>query len=148
MRRLFLFLARVLMSVVFLIAATNQCVNWSETVESLVMAFSHWHMHLEGLSYSDNFIQFCISISPLLMGISVFLECVGGVLILSGVKLRLGAFLLFLFTVPATFLYHPFWFDIGESFHINMEIFFKNLFIVGALLYLLVVPQHKQAPTP
>ena len=148
MRRFFLFLARILMSVIFLVSAAHQCINWSDTVEGLVMAFCHWHLHLDGVSYGDNFIQFCISISPLLMGIGVFLEFVGGVLILLGIKLRLGAFLLLVFTLPVTFLYHPFWFDIGESFQVQIAMFLKNLFMCGAFLYLLVAPQHKQNSTP
>ncbi|NGX50376.1 MAG: Inner membrane protein YphA [Chlamydiae bacterium] len=145
MRKLFLFIARALFSLIFIMAGVSKIFNWSDTVDGMVMTFRKWQMHLEGSLYIGDFLQFCSSIAPLLIGTAICLEIVGGVLILTNVKMRLGALLLLIFLIPTTVIYHAFWFEIGSGFHLQMTMFLKNLSILGALLYFLVSAPSKSA---
>jgi len=65
-------------------------------------------------------------------------------LIFTGFKVRVGAFLLLIFMIPVTLIMHPFWFSIGSEMHQEISIFLKNLSLIGALLYILVVPQPQR----
>jgi putative oxidoreductase len=57
-------------------------------------------------------------------------ECIGGVLLIIGLKTRCTALLLIIFTIVATLLAHQFWVDPGQRIQ-----FFKNLAIIGGLLF-------------
>lgn len=147
MRKIFLLIARTLFSLIFISAGVSQLYNWSETTTRLAGAFCQWQMYFESSAYASDNIRFCVSITPFLIGIAIFLEVVGGLLILSNYKMRLGAFFLLIFLVPTTLIFHSFWLEIGEGFHIQLELLLKNLSIIGALLYFLIRPQEKKATT-
>jgi len=145
MRKLLLFIARSLFCLIFIVAGVSKLFNWSDTVHSLVMTFSQWQMYLEGSAHINDFLQFNISIAPLLIGGAILLELVGGFLILTNIRMRLGAFLLLIFLIPTTVMFHPFWFEIGADFNIQMAMFLKNLSILGALFYFMIGTSPKKA---
>jgi len=145
MRKIFLLIARTLFSLIFIGAGVSQLYNWSETTTRLTGAFCQWQMYFESSAYASENIRLFVSITPILIGIAIFLEVVGGLLILANYKMRLGAFFLLIFLVPTTLIFHSFWLEIGEGFHIQLEQFLKNLSIIGALLYFLIRPQEKKA---
>jgi putative oxidoreductase len=76
--------------------------------------------------------------SPTLMlaGAIVFL-IVGSVSILLGFKARVGATLLLIFLVLATYYFHNFWALSGEAQQNQMIQFFKNLGLMGAMLMIM-----------
>lgn len=138
-----LFIARILICLVFIVAGVSKILNWSEMEEGLVMTFCHWHTELDGFHASEKFVEFLISSAPILLAAATFLELVGGILVLFGVKMRWGAFLLLLFLIPVTFIYHDFWFYSGDRFHVEFAMFMKNLSIIGTLLLLTFGPAFK-----
>ncbi len=144
MRKVLLFIARALISIIFLVAAAGKLMNWQENVDSLVMVFAKWHMHLEGGITSSDLNGFLVSSAPILLGIALFLEVVGGLLLFLGLKVRLGALLLLLFLIPTTLIYHAFWFEIGPDLHREFATFLKNLALIGGLLYIAASPQLKR----
>ena len=71
--------------------------------------------------------------APVWLGYLIaFIELVGGLMILFGIKAKAGALLLLLFTIVATLLAHQFWLDPTQNVHA-----LKNLAIMGALLMIM-----------
>jgi putative oxidoreductase len=70
------------------------------------------------------------------LGAAAALEILGGLAILAGFKTRIAAWLLFLFLIPTTLLFHNFWTMQGMERMDNQGHFMKNLAIMGGLLLL------------
>lgn len=62
--------------------------------------------------------------------LTILIEAGGGLMLVLGIKARLAALALFLFIIPVTVLFHPFWADPGQ-----MTNFWKNASIMGGMLY-------------
>lgn len=69
--------------------------------------------------------------------LAILFELVGGLLILLGWHTRIGVYLLMLFLLPTTFLFHNFLGLQGHEQAEEMAHFLKNLTIYGGLLLLL-----------
>ncbi|MCB1109477.1 MAG: DoxX family membrane protein [Chlamydiia bacterium] len=139
------YIARGLFSLIFLFAGAGKLMNWQGTVDALSMKLSNWYMHLEGTVMSRDVHEFLMGSTETLLGVATFLEILGGLLLLFGIKVRWGAFFLLLFLVPVTVIFHAFWFEIGADRQREMAVFLKNLALIGALLYFLVGPQPHKA---
>lgn len=63
-------------------------------------------------------------------------EILGGVAVLAGFKARIAAWVLFLYLIPTSFMFHNFWAMHGMEQQDNMAHFMKNLAIMGGLLFL------------
>ncbi|WP_216906453.1 DoxX family protein [Synechococcus sp. CCY 0621] len=70
-----------------------------------------------------------LPIAPVLLAAAMVLMAVGSVLVISGVRVRLGAILLLLFLVPTTLIFHNDVSDPQERIAL-----LKNLSIMGGLL--------------
>ena len=69
---------------------------------------------------------------------AIFLLVVGGILLLIGYRVKLGALMLLAYWVPVTFIVHSFWNDPESIRRIQSILFMRNLGIVGGLLFLYV----------
>jgi putative oxidoreductase len=67
---------------------------------------------------------------------AVELAC--GLAILAGFKTRVAAWLLFLYLIPVSFIFHNFWAVQGQEQQMQMVNFLKNVAIMGAMLVLSV----------
>jgi len=72
----------------------------------------------------------------MLVGAIVFL-LVGSVSVASGYHARIGASLLLVFLVLATYYFHPFWKLEGQAQQEQMIQFLKNLSMIGAMLFVI-----------
>lgn len=70
------------------------------------------------------------------LGCALLIELLGGLAILTGFATPLTAWILFLYMIPTTFLFHNFWVMQGGDRLDNMVHFEKNLAIMGGLLLL------------
>jgi len=70
------------------------------------------------------------------LGIAMIVELVGGLAILAGLYTRFTAWIVFLYMIPTTFLFHNFWTMQGAARDDNMLHFEKNIAIMGGLLIL------------
>jgi putative oxidoreductase len=61
-----------------------------------------------------------------------------GLAILAGFKTRFAAWLLFLYLIPVTYIFHNFWAVQGQEQQVQMVNFLKNVAIMGAMLVLSV----------
>jgi putative oxidoreductase len=72
----------------------------------------------------------------MLVGAIVFL-IVGSAFVAVGYRARLGAALLLVFLILATYYFHPFWKLAGAERQAQMIQFMKNLALMGAMLFIM-----------
>ncbi|REK10780.1 MAG: DoxX family protein [Planctomycetota bacterium] len=108
---------RVMLATIFLMSALgNKIPNFSRTVE---------YMTANGVPAPN----------VMLIGAIVFLLA-GGISVVLGFKARIGASLLAVFLILATYYFHDFWTYASDSqeFQMQMIQFMKNLGLMGAML--------------
>ncbi len=106
-------IGRILLSCIFLVSAYAKLGEWNGSVQML---------QTQGLPAA-----------PILLAIAVAIEGLGGLAISTGFYARAGAWALFLYLIPVTFVFHSFW-NVGPAQQ-NMQLvsFLKNLSIMGGL---------------
>jgi putative oxidoreductase len=99
---------------------------------AIFIAASLGHFSPDTIAFaSDNGVPLASLIVPL-WGIIGFL---GGLSVLIGFKAKQGAWLLVIFLLPATFMFHQFWnMDDAVQMEIQKSMFMKNLSMLGAAL--------------
>ncbi len=106
---------RLMIATIFLLSALgNKIPQFSQVAE---------HMGAEGVPAPQ----------LLLVGAIVFLIA-GSISIIVGYKARIGALLLFVFLVLATYFFHDFWTFEGEEQQSQMIQFMKNLALMGTMV--------------
>jgi putative oxidoreductase len=70
--------------------------------------------------------------------IGATVECVGGILIISGYRTRFASLLMILFVIVATAISHRYWEFADAARRAQESQFFKNLAIIGGFLLLFV----------
>lgn len=107
---------RILLSVIFLLSGVTKLTTWGATAG---------YMKAKGMPY----------VSALLAG-AIIVELFGGLGVLLGARAKLAAWMLFLYLIPVTLMFHNFWAYQGMERVDNMVHFLKNLAIMGGLLTL------------
>ena len=105
---------RVLLSLVFILSGISKIIDWPGTAA---------YMAAQGLP-----------LVPLLLGLAAAIEILGGISLLLGWNARWGAWLLFLYLIPVTLVFHNFWALAGAEQQTQLVNFLKNLSIMGGLL--------------
>ncbi len=137
MQRAVGFLGRVCFSLIFIIAGVNKILNWDATEQYLVNQMLDVLSKSYHQAWAQSLFDQILPLAPTLLVIGTIAELVGGLLILLGIQVRLGAFILFLFMIPTTILFHNFWTLQGSERELQMIMFMKNLSILGGTLILL-----------
>jgi putative oxidoreductase len=107
---------RILLALIFFASALGEINDWKGTAD---------YMEQNGV----------VAIPFFLAGAIVF-ELFGSLSVAAGVKARYGAFLLVVFLIPASLVFHAFWkiADDPVMARLQMISFMKNVAIMGALL--------------
>ena len=103
---------RTFLALVFIIAGFGKITGWEGTLG---------YMASKGLPMTEA-----------LLALAILIELGGGLLLLLGFQARWAALALFLFLIPVTLIFHPFWAD-PEQYNA----FMKNLAIMGGMLYIM-----------
>lgn len=110
---------RILIAFIFLQSGYDKLFNFSKTA---------------GLMASKG-----IPMAEVLLVPTIAILLVGGLMILVGWHARWGALALFLFMVPATLIFHPYW-TFPEAQKLNQfHHFVKNVALMGAMLYIVAL---------
>ncbi len=131
-------LARFFIGLIFLTAVISKILNWHDTEKSLMNQLCEWQTYLGFSEAAQNCLAMVAPWTPLLLITATLFEIIGGLLVILGVKEKLGAALLILFLIPVTLIMHPFWFEQGPMQEMQTIMFLKNLAILGGLLLILV----------
>ncbi len=110
------FFGRLLISLIFILAGVMKIFIFSETVSALQEA---------GIKGAGIFTV-----------VALLFELIGGLLVLAGWHTRFGVYLLMIFLVPTTLIFHGFWNFQGHELAEQMSHFLKNMAIFGGLLLL------------
>ncbi len=109
-------IGRILMSVVFILGGIGKITGFS--FEESMVAGKH------------------VPLPAVALAIALIIELLGGIAILIGLWTRAVAWIVFLYLIPTTLLFHNFWAMTGADRMDNMIHFEKNLAIMGGLLIL------------
>ncbi|MBJ7448786.1 MAG: DoxX family protein [Parachlamydiales bacterium] len=110
-------IGRVLISLIFLVVG--------------IYKVTHWH---EMTDYLDA-VKIPMPYASLLL--ATIIELLGGLMLLLGYKARFGAFVLLIFLIPTTFIFHSYWNVHSAAYSTQMMMFWKNMAIAGGLFILL-----------
>lgn len=137
--RFILGLGRMCVSLLFLLSGASTLFRWQQTEMSLSSVLADWHSHMMNSEMFGQLFSDLLAWTPLLLTVAVVFQLLGGILLFFGWKVRLGSALLVLFLLPATILFHQFWYVEGTERATQVVEFFKNLSILGGLLCLLAI---------
>lgn len=112
-------LGRVLIALIFLRSAIGKIVNFTATAGLMAS---------RGMPYPEY----------LLVG-AIAIELIGGTALVFGYKVRHAAAALIVFLVPATLIFHNYWAADAAQVVNQTTHFFKNVAILGALVFLMGV---------
>jgi putative oxidoreductase len=104
-------IGRVLLGLMFLISGLNKIADPAGT---------HHYMTLMGMTWMTTVFY---------LG-AVVVELAGSLSLLLGYRTRIGGWMLFLFMIPTTLIFHTHFADPNQMIH-----FLKNLSVMGGLLY-------------
>jgi len=123
-------LARVMLSLIFVLSGINHLLHWNPTIEAMIG---------EGIAPRSVLGSASTPVVHILLALAVACLLLGGLSVLLGVRARWGAFALFVFLVPATLIFHDFWTrPSGSPEQLNqMQHFLKNVALAGGLLTVL-----------
>ena len=129
-------LGRICLSLVFICLVANQILNWDQSQQAFDTSVSDWIVY-PGLSDPiQKVFNFLLANSSLIAVLGAIFAGLGGLLVLLGIKVRLGAILLLLFLVPLTLVMHAFWMYNGAIRETQMMMFLTNVSIIGGLFIL------------
>ncbi len=134
MQVLLIVLGRVCLSVIFILSGISKIMDIQTAEAQLVDKLSQFLTTVHRIEWLEVIIDQALAHAQTLIITTIVLELLGGILVLLGVKVRFGAFLLMLFLIPATIVMHRFWDLQGDERQIQMIMFLKNLAIFGGLL--------------
>ena len=109
---------RILLSAIFIFAGFNKITGFENTAA---------YMASKGLPMAE-----------VLLVLTIIIELGGGILILVGWHARWAATAIFLFIIPVTLTFHPFWSFEGQDAMHQYNNFMKNLAIMGGMIYIMV----------
>lgn len=112
-------LGRVLIALIFLRSAVGKIIGFSGVAGMMAG---------KGMPYAEY----------LLVG-AIAIELVAGTALMLGYNTRLAAFALIVFLVPATLIFHNYWAAEPAQLMNQTNHFFKNVAILGALVFLMGV---------
>ena len=78
-----------------------------------------------------------------LLVVTIAIEVLGGLMLITGHKARLAAIVIALFLVPVTLVFHAFWSADAASFQNQLTQFLKNLAVLGGML--LIIERERNA---
>jgi uncharacterized membrane protein YphA (DoxX/SURF4 family) len=131
-------IARFLLSAVFLAAGINKIIRWQDAEQGLMDVLGGWESYLSGFETMQIFFSTLLLFTPALLAVATLFELGGALLLLLGIREKLGATLLILVLLPTTLLFHQFWFVDGSLKELQQVMFLKNLAILGGLILVLL----------
>ena len=108
---------RVLMAVIFLISGYGKLTDFAGTA---------------GMMASQG-----MPMAEFLAAGAIVFELGGALMLVFGWKMRWGALMLILFTIPATIIFHNFWAADAAQYQNQLAHFLKNVSMIGGLLYMM-----------
>lgn len=136
------FLARMFLSAMFLATSINKIIYWKETEKQFLRVLGDWQTYTVASNTWQALLSTLVIWSPMILMTITFIEILGALLLLFGIKEKLGAVLLVIFLIPMTILMQHFWFVEGSERETQILLFLHNLAILGGLLIVILHGGH------
>jgi len=136
-------LARIFLSVIFLASGINQIIYWKDTEKRFMDIIAEWQTYTVSSEGLQTVFSAMAIWAPILLMAMTFLEILGALLLLFGMREKLGAVLLVIILIPTTILVQHFWFSETNVRELQLSFFLRDLAILGGLL--VVILQGTQA---
>lgn len=130
-------IGRICLGAIFLLSSITEMMDWEGTNHYLLTILARWSKLYIGNAGISSLMEQMIAYSSWVLITAVGLKLIGSLMLIFGVKVRFGAFLLILFIVPSTFLAHDFWHLDGTTKPVELVMFLKNLSVFGGLAVVL-----------
>jgi uncharacterized membrane protein YphA (DoxX/SURF4 family) len=130
-------LGRICLGGLFIVDGINYLFDWNGTVQNLQNGLCQWAERATSFPQAITIAEGLLPMSATLVTIALILVLLGGMLVFFGVKPRFGAFLLILFLLPITVIFHSFWLVGPKEKAFETVLFMKNLAILGGLFTIL-----------
>jgi uncharacterized membrane protein YphA (DoxX/SURF4 family) len=108
MKKVFFMLGRICLSLLFICTVVNHILNWNLALQTFDASLSSWVVYPGLPDQVQKVFNILLSHSALVMILGVVFTAVGGLMVLLGLKVRLGAIMLILALIPATVIMHAF----------------------------------------
>jgi putative oxidoreductase len=131
------FLGRAFLSVIFISSAVQKLFDWQATAQYFIQSMTDALALNIGFDMLQHLLEWGMANATTLLIVATIFELVGGLMVFLGLWVRFGAFLLFLFMIPTTLVFHHFWQLQGPDRMLQMIMFMKNVSIIGGLLILM-----------
>lgn len=139
------FLGRLCISLIFIISGVAKLIDLPMAGAQLSNEMSNLMIYTQGIEWIQKGIDDFLPMTHTLVLIAAIVEIISGLLVLLGVQARFGAFLLLVYLIPVTFIFHHFWYLEGDEKILQMTMFLKNLAIFGGLLMVLAYGTGRSA---
>jgi len=130
-------LGRICIGTLFIVDGINHLFDWNGAVLTLQNGLCQWAERASSFPQMTYLAEALLPFSSSIVTGSLVLLLLGGLLVFFGVKPRFGAFLLMLFLIPVTLIFHSFWLVGPQEKPFETMIFMKNLAILGGLFMVL-----------
>lgn len=137
-------IGRICFSLIFIFAGINKILNWDGSEQYLVNGMLDLLSHTYDKAWAQTLFDQLLPLATTLLVIAAAIEIIGGLMILLGIWVRLGAFSICLFLIPVTLVFHSFWWLEGADKQLQTIMFLKNLSIFGGALILLALGKGKR----
>ena len=135
--RFFAGLGRTLISIIFIVVALSEIFYWEQADKDLSYALTNWELYTGDADKVGEVFTTMTSMTSILLVVAIALQLIGGVFLFFNYRVRFAAFLLIIYLMASTVLYHPFWYLEGQAFSRTLVLFLNNIAIVGGLLVVL-----------
>jgi putative oxidoreductase len=133
-----IFLGRLFLSLVFFVSGFDTLIHWYDNEKSLMDALADWQNYTGFSESIQNFFAMLVPSASILLIIGVIFELLGSFLLIIAYREKFGVALLILFLIPATVLFHSFWFFEGPERTLQLTMFLKNMAILGGLIFVMI----------
>ncbi len=142
---MFTILGRMCLSLIFILSGIHKILNWDSSEQLFMNSLLDVLSHASQWEWAHNLVDAILPWASYFLIAGVVAEILGGILIFFSIQLKFGAFLLILFLIPTTIMFHPFWLLQGADRELQQIIFLKNISIFGGLLLLMSPARKKES---
>ena len=137
-------LARLFLSAIFLASGINKIIYWKEMEKRLLAVLGDWQTHTISTEGLQAFFSAAVVWTPVILMTATFLEILGALLLLFGIREKLGAILLAIVLIPTTIHVQHFWFTEGNERELQITLFLRDIAILGGLLVVILHGAHAE----
>lgn len=132
-------IGRILLGAVFFLSALLEVLNWQSMEERVLKSISRWTASDQGNVTMSEGLMELTSWLPWILLVAICCKFLGAFMVMVGWRVRLGAFFLLFFLIPATIISHDFWQRPEAVGELEFVMFLKNVAIMGGLLVLIAM---------